>query len=78
MERSSRVFSVVLLMLLLVISTDIGAKVVEARYCESASYRFKGLCVSRRNCANVCKTEGFPGGRCRGFRRRCFCYKPCA
>ncbi|KNA06414.1 hypothetical protein SOVF_181290 [Spinacia oleracea] len=77
MERSSRVFSVVLLMLVLVLSTEIGTKVAEARICESASYRFKGICVSRSNCANVCKNEGFPGGRCRGFRRRCLCYKHC-
>ncbi|XP_048496591.1 defensin Ec-AMP-D2-like [Beta vulgaris subsp. vulgaris] len=58
--------------------TEVGTKVVEARICESPSYRFRGICVSRNNCANVCKTEGFPGGRCRGFRRRCFCYKHCA
>ncbi|WOL10722.1 defensin Ec-AMP-D2 [Canna indica] len=56
-----------------------GMRVVEARTCESQSHRFKGPCLSlnARNCANVCKTEGFPGGRCRGFRRRCFCVKHC-
>ncbi|KAL9240237.1 hypothetical protein vseg_014481 [Gypsophila vaccaria] len=78
MERSTRVFSVLIFMLLLVMSTEIATKAVEARTCESQSHRFKGTCVSRSNCANVCKTEGFPGGHCRGFRRRCFCLTHCA
>ncbi|KAK8955863.1 hypothetical protein KSP40_PGU009812 [Platanthera guangdongensis] len=33
----------------------------EKRTCESASKHFKGLCVSKRNCGHVCRTEGFPG-----------------
>ncbi|OMO72647.1 Knottin [Corchorus olitorius] len=51
---------------------------VEARRtCESQSHRFKGMCVRKSNCAAVCQTEGFRGGHCRGFRRRCFCTKHC-
>ncbi|KAF3774337.1 Defensin Ec-AMP-D1 [Nymphaea thermarum] len=49
----------------------------EARLCSSPSKRFRGLCFSDRNCASVCHTEGFPGGDCQGFRRRCMCQKPC-
>lgn len=49
----------------------------EARVCLSQSHSFKGPCVRGHNCASVCKTEGFPGGECKGFRRRCFCAKPC-
>ncbi|KAF3775805.1 Defensin-like protein 4 [Nymphaea thermarum] len=49
----------------------------EARLCSSPSKRFRGLCFSDRNCANVCHTEGFPGGDCQGFRRRCMCQTPC-
>ncbi|XP_074282322.1 defensin Ec-AMP-D2-like [Silene latifolia] len=75
MERSSRVFWLVVLMLLIAMSSS---EIGEARTCESKSKRFKGLCVSRTNCANVCKTEGFPGGHCRGLRRRCFCLTHCA
>ncbi|KAK4380598.1 hypothetical protein RND71_002460 [Anisodus tanguticus] len=41
----------------------------EARSCESASQRFKGLCVRNSNCASICNTEGFPDGHCKGFRR---------
>ncbi|KAK9724156.1 hypothetical protein RND81_05G052500 [Saponaria officinalis] len=78
MERSTRVFTVVVLMLLLVMSTEMGTKVGEARTCESQSQKFKGPCVSESNCAYVCKTEGFLGGDCRGFRRRCFCLTDCA
>nr|7C2P_A Chain A, Plant defensing Egk [Elaeis guineensis]7C2P_B Chain B, Plant defensing Egk [Elaeis guineensis]7C2P_C Chain C, Plant defensing Egk [Elaeis guineensis]7C2P_D Chain D, Plant defensing Egk [Elaeis guineensis] len=47
------------------------------RTCESQSHKFKGPCLRASNCANVCKTEGFHGGKCRGFRRRCFCTKHC-
>lgn len=49
----------------------------EGRMCESKSSRFKGPCSRDSNCASVCKAEGFPSGDCRGFRRRCFCTKPC-
>lgn len=56
---------------------EMGPMGAEARTCDSQSNRFKGLCVSDTNCANVCQGEGFPGGHCRGFRQRCFCTKPC-
>lgn len=59
---------------------DVAEEVVvptEARVCESKSHGFHGLCVSNHNCALVCRNEGFSGGRCRGFRRRCFCTKAC-
>ncbi|KZV14638.1 hypothetical protein F511_42150 [Dorcoceras hygrometricum] len=49
----------------------------EARICESRSFRFRGPCVRDTNCASVCRSEGFPDGDCRGFRRRCFCRRPC-
>ncbi|RAL48085.1 hypothetical protein DM860_017876 [Cuscuta australis] len=51
--------------------------IAEGRTCESKSQKFKGPCVSDHNCASVCHTERFHGGHCRGFRRRCFCTKPC-
>ncbi|KAK4759389.1 hypothetical protein SAY87_022520 [Trapa incisa] len=54
-----------------------GMTTVEARTCESQSHRFKGACLSDHNCASVCLTEGFHGGKCRGFRHRCFCTKQC-
>ncbi|KAG8073309.1 hypothetical protein GUJ93_ZPchr0006g40975 [Zizania palustris] len=80
MEASRKLFSAMLLLLLLLVGTgDMGGPVTvaEARLCESQSHRYKGPCVRRSNCANVCKTEGFPDGHCRGFRRRCFCTRPC-
>ena len=49
----------------------------EARVCESQSHGFKGACAMDHNCALVCRNEGFSGGRCRGFRHRCFCTKLC-
>ncbi|XP_073219591.1 defensin Ec-AMP-D1-like [Cicer arietinum] len=57
-----------------------GANMVaEARSCESKSLSYKGLCVFDRNCALVCRTEGFVGGHCKGFAfgSTCICYKPC-
>ncbi|PIN15343.1 hypothetical protein CDL12_12018 [Handroanthus impetiginosus] len=50
----------------------------EARTCESQSHRFQGLCFSSTNCGSICRGEGFTGGHCRGFRRRCFCTKHCS
>ncbi|XP_010270777.1 PREDICTED: defensin-like protein [Nelumbo nucifera] len=77
MERGMRLFSSLVLVLLLVTATEMGPKVAEARTCESQSHRFKGACLSDTNCASVCQTEGFPAGDCKGARRRCFCVKPC-
>ncbi|KAM7463338.1 hypothetical protein LguiA_031459 [Lonicera macranthoides] len=78
MGLSMRLLSTICLVLMLLMATGMGPTMVaEGRTCESQSQKFKGSCVSRTNCANVCKTEGFPGGHCRGFRRRCFCTKHC-
>ncbi|GAB4858635.1 hypothetical protein Ancab_010108, partial [Ancistrocladus abbreviatus] len=78
MEKSLRLISAALLLVLLVTATGLGPQAAEARTCESQSHNFKGLCLSDSNCANVCQTEGFPSGHCRGFRHRCFCTRPCA
>ncbi|GFP83562.1 defensin j1-2 [Phtheirospermum japonicum] len=53
--------------------------VAEAKECESLSQKFKGVCFmsGHSNCAEICETEGFTGGKCEGIRRRCFCTKPC-
>ncbi|PHU11333.1 Defensin-like protein [Capsicum chinense] len=78
MAHSMRFFAIVLLLAMLVMATEMGPmRIVEARTCESQSHRFKGACASETNCASVCQTEGFSGGDCRGFRRRCFCTRPC-
>ncbi|KAJ0725247.1 putative knottin, scorpion toxin, defensin, plant, knottin, scorpion toxin-like superfamily [Helianthus annuus] len=54
-----------------------GPVVVEGRTCESPSHKFKGICLSDTNCSSVCQSEGFPSGKCIGFRRRCFCIRKC-
>ncbi|KAK4380555.1 hypothetical protein RND71_002417 [Anisodus tanguticus] len=74
MAGFSRVVATAFLMLMLVFASGM---VAEARTCESQSRRFRGLCFSKRNCGSVCHTEGFNGGHCRGFRRRCFCTRHC-
>ncbi|CAA0818520.1 Defensin-like protein 4 [Striga hermonthica] len=50
---------------------------VAGRTCDSQSHGFKGQCWSDTNCGLVCRNEGFPSGHCRGFRKRCFCRRPC-
>ncbi|KFK33427.1 hypothetical protein AALP_AA5G011600 [Arabis alpina] len=77
MKLSMRLISAVLIMFMIFVATGMGPVTVEARTCESQSHRFKGTCVSDTNCANVCHNERFGGGRCRGFRRRCFCTRNC-
>ncbi|KAI5679608.1 hypothetical protein M9H77_00835 [Catharanthus roseus] len=77
-SSSMRLFAIASILMMLFMSTEMGTlMVVEARTCESPSHRFHGVCVRGSNCGAVCNTEGFPGGSCRGFRRRCFCNKPC-
>ncbi|MED6192014.1 hypothetical protein PIB30_006159 [Stylosanthes scabra] len=71
MERAR--FGLILCLVLLIASQEM----VEGRRCESQSHRFKGKCLSDTNCGNVCRGEGFTGGDCRGFRRRCFCTRIC-
>ncbi|KAK1423772.1 hypothetical protein QVD17_19080 [Tagetes erecta] len=69
-------FTLLFTMLLLFASQrEIG--VVEARMCQSQSHMYHGGCLRDHNCALVCRNEGFFGGRCRGFRRRCFCTRLC-
>ncbi|KAH7653551.1 Scorpion toxin-like protein [Dioscorea alata] len=74
---SPRVISITILLFLFLMISSGTVMVVEGRTCESQSHKFKGTCLRESNCANVCKTEGFHGGKCRGFRRRCFCTKHC-
>ncbi|XP_015691812.1 defensin Ec-AMP-D1-like [Oryza brachyantha] len=76
MESSRKFFPAIAVLLLLVVTTEVVPS-AEARECETASNRFKGMCMMVANCANVCLTEGFSGGKCSGFRRRCMCTKEC-
>ncbi|BAF14113.1 defensin J1-2 [Oryza sativa Japonica Group] len=72
METSRKFFPTIVVLLLLVVTTA-----AQARECETPSNEFKGICMMVANCANVCLTEGFSGGKCSGFRRRCMCTKDC-
>ncbi|XP_027338828.1 defensin-like protein 1 [Abrus precatorius] len=74
MERKSLGF---LFLLLLVLASPEVVVQTEGRVCESQSHGFKGACAGDHNCALVCRNEGFSGGHCRGFHRRCFCTKLC-
>ncbi|KAL1226397.1 Defensin-like protein 5 [Cardamine amara subsp. amara] len=77
MKLSPCSFLTVPLLFMLLVATGMGPVTVEARTCQSSSQLFSGPCLSTSNCANVCHNEGFTDGDCRGFRRRCFCNKPC-
>ncbi|XP_047052903.1 defensin Ec-AMP-D1-like [Lolium rigidum] len=75
MDLSMKVFVVIFLVLL---TTEEGlVPTALARQCRSQSHKYKGPCVSDSNCGNVCFTEGFTGGKCDGFRHRCFCTRDC-
>ncbi|TKY60497.1 Defensin protein 4 [Spatholobus suberectus] len=74
MERKTLGF---LFLLFLVLAADVAVKTAEARDCSSKSHGFKGACFSDTNCAQVCRNEGFTGGKCTGFRHRCFCTRIC-
>nr|WGC54890.1 plant defensin protein PDF2.1 [Gerbera hybrid cultivar] len=73
---ASKTFALFLTLLLIFASQGMipGA---EARMCQSQSHGYRGACFHDHNCALVCRNEGFSGGRCRGFRRRCFCTRLC-
>ncbi|KAL7088346.1 hypothetical protein ACP275_13G122300 [Erythranthe tilingii] len=71
--RSSFLGGLMLLLVLIFASQE----TTMARTCTSQSTNFKGLCFSSHNCKAVCNGENFPDGKCHGFKRRCFCQKPC-
>ncbi|KAL7110767.1 hypothetical protein ACP275_05G046800 [Erythranthe tilingii] len=68
-----------LLMLVLIAGTCEGQ--LEEKWgrkkCHYKSEKHFGICISSTKCSTICKIEGFEGGRCHGFRRRCYCYKHC-
>ncbi|KAM6546654.1 hypothetical protein CsatB_027390 [Cannabis sativa] len=72
-----RSLSTLFVLLLLLLSTEMGPRVAEGKTCEAQSRRFTGPCPADRICGNVCRTEGFSSGHCRDSRRRCFCTKDC-
>ncbi|KAG8036293.1 hypothetical protein GUJ93_ZPchr0181g29095 [Zizania palustris] len=75
MESSSCKFFPAIAVLLLLVAADVA--LAQVRECETPSTQFQGLCMMEANCANVCLTEGFSGGKCSSFRRRCKCTKAC-
>ncbi|CAN1132737.1 Defensin-like protein [Linum perenne] len=77
MEKTSFLCGLLLVLILLHPSHVMMGEAAEARRCEYESKRFKGTCEVDKNCADVCKLEGFPSGDCQGFRTGCFCTKPC-
>ncbi|KAG2632614.1 hypothetical protein PVAP13_2NG108400 [Panicum virgatum] len=79
MDLSPKLFAVFFLLFLGSNEMQQGpVRVAVARECQSPSHRYKGPCARDANCASVCQTEGFSGGKCGvGFRARCFCVKAC-
>ncbi|KAK9735212.1 hypothetical protein RND81_04G191200 [Saponaria officinalis] len=74
MERKS---IVIFILLLIFFSSQGMVKEGEARVCQTKSHHYRGACWRDHNCAMVCRVEGFSGGQCVGFRRRCFCTRRC-
>ncbi|KAF5763189.1 putative defensin, plant, knottin, scorpion toxin-like superfamily [Helianthus annuus] len=74
---ASKTFFTLLFTLFILFASQTRVPVAEARMCQSQSHMFHGTCMRDHNCALVCRNEGFSGGKCRGFRRRCFCTRLC-
>ncbi|KAI3730446.1 hypothetical protein L1987_61616 [Smallanthus sonchifolius] len=71
MKPSMKLFASLLLVVMCLMTNEMGGPmVVEGRTWQSRSHKFKGACLNNTSCVNVCKTEGFSGGKCRGFQRR--------
>ncbi|KQJ81749.1 defensin Tk-AMP-D5 [Brachypodium distachyon] len=75
MESSRKFFPTVVLFLLLVVATEVAP--TAARECETESTKFEGLCIMHSHCPDVCVTEGFTGGKCSTWKRKCMCTKEC-
>ncbi|WCJ20573.1 hypothetical protein M5689_002793 [Euphorbia peplus] len=76
--NSLRQFSAFFLLVLLLVSNEMGVKVVEG-VCWTKSLKFKGRCNSSTNCAHICLFEQYKGGKCRGLiSPKCYCYKDCS
>ncbi|PWA34808.1 defensin-like protein [Artemisia annua] len=74
---ASKTFFAIIFALLCLFASQWTVQVAEARVCQSQSHMYHGACLRDHNCALVCRNEGFSGGRCRGFRRRCYCTRLC-
>ncbi|KAF1873848.1 hypothetical protein Lal_00029554 [Lupinus albus] len=68
MARSTPIVFTIFFFVLLLLDNEMGLTMVaKASKCEG----------NIPNCASVCNSEAFPGGHCRGLRRRCYCTKNC-
>ena len=56
---------------------DSAVRSIQARTCEVPSEKYKGLCMKRHNCVEICQSEGYSYGRCSKILRCCICLKPC-
>ncbi|OIT06712.1 defensin-like protein 6 [Nicotiana attenuata] len=63
--------------LLILFASQMAIPRVEGRVCISQSHKYKGPCLGDHNCAEVCRGEGFTGGDCIGWQRKCFCTRSC-
>eukprot|EP01018_Ginkgo_biloba_P003755 Gb_17182 [translate_table: standard] len=75
MEKRVGAFSLVALLVLLVLSSEMGGSAVHAlQYCRvRKSYTYTRYCVVASDCGDACSKEGFPFGNCAtiNFDRSC-------
>ncbi|KAL4186296.1 hypothetical protein AMTRI_Chr09g13420 [Amborella trichopoda] len=75
MASQRRLLCSLLLLFLLVVASEMGME-AEAKAKKVCTTQ-RGHCLSDSSCTRLCQKEGFPGGLCKGLRRRCYCSKPC-
>ncbi|XP_019423278.1 PREDICTED: defensin-like protein P322 [Lupinus angustifolius] len=76
MARSAPIVITIFFFVIVLLANEMGPTLVaEAGTCFSKSKHFVGPCSKNANCAGVCKSKKFSGGRCIGSK--CLCTRQC-
>ncbi|KAL4368051.1 hypothetical protein GQ457_05G016570 [Hibiscus cannabinus] len=78
MEQFFRSVSTAFLLLMILLTTELGHVVVKAKTCEFPSSNPDDWCLVSGYCNVLCQDDEFDAGECRGFPfGRCICTNEC-